>query len=120
MQLFGLNRHRSESLLLIVGQLVLIAYVFQVAAFDHWHVDVGNDVAGIAGSSAHAAVHSDHCHGAASACADAGGGFAHVAPNQVIRLPSELPSLMLATQVRVHNPPEAFIAPRPEPPRSAA
>ena len=59
MQLFGLNKRRSNSLLLAIGQLILIAYVFQVAALDHWHTDPGADVMGLAGTSAHADLHAD-------------------------------------------------------------
>ena len=118
MRLFGLNRSRSETLLLAIGQLVLIAYVFQVAAFDHWHTDVSN-VTGVVDSSAHAALHADHCHGAASGCADSGGGFAHFSPDQQLRLPAATPSLVLPTDARTLVPEDALVAALPEPPRSS-
>jgi hypothetical protein len=119
MRVFGLNRRRSEGLLLVIGQLILIAYVFQVAAFDHWGVDVGSDVTGILDTSAHAAVHTDHCHGAPSACADAGGGFVHISPGQAFPLPSQSPSLELPADLAVQAPAEVLVAAMPQPPRAS-
>jgi hypothetical protein len=120
MHLLGLNRRRSETLLLAIGQLILIAYVFQVAAFDHWHTHPTTDVAGVAGSSAHAADHSEHCHGAASSCADSGGGFAQFSADQAVRLPSSTPSLVLSTDAGILTPPGASITTLTEPPRAIA
>jgi hypothetical protein len=120
MYLFGLNRHRSETLLLAIGQLILIAYVFQVAALDHWHTDPGTDVTGVIGSSAHAAVHSDHCHGAPSSCAEAGGGFAQFSADQFIRLPSSTPSLVIVADSPAIAPAEALLDLPSEPPRTVA
>jgi hypothetical protein len=119
MHLFGLNRRRSETLLLAIGQLVLIAYVFQVAALDHWHTNPASDVMGVVGSSAHEAVHTAHCHGAPSSCADAGSGFAQISANQVAQLPSSTPPLALTADSTVVAPQEAVIEHQPEPPRRA-
>lgn len=49
-----------------LARLVLLAYVFQVAAVDHWHVDPA-DVTGVEGTSRHVA----HCHGDTAGCSDA-------------------------------------------------
>lgn len=123
MKLFGLNRRRSETLLLAIGQLVLIAYVFQIAAFDHWVIDhsavnVAN-VSGIAGTSAHSTDHADHCHGAASSCADSSGGFAHFSADQALRLPASNPSLVTLADPTTLQPREAFLGALPQPPRAA-
>ena len=129
MHLFGLNRRRSETLLLVIGQLVLIAYVFQVAAFDHWGSGEGVDFAslnvmGIEGNSthvsAHRGIHDDHCHGGPSTCAEAGGGVAHFSPNQAIQLPSSSPSLVLDMDSSMTAPLEPLIAALPEPPQAVA
>lgn len=118
MRLFGLNRHRSETLLLAIGQLILIAYVFQVAALDHWATNPA-DIAGIPDSSAHSALHSGHCHGAPSSCAEAGGGFAQFSADQYMRLPSSVPSLAVGLDDGLKLPEDTFIDTIPEPPRAA-
>jgi hypothetical protein len=118
MNLFGLNRRRSENLLLLVGQLVLIAYVFQVAALDHWNLDPSRDVIGVAGSSAHAAVHAEHCHGGPSSCAEAGGGFAQFSADQPIRLPQDAPTLALAADANTPAPDDIQVSILLEPPRA--
>ena len=115
MHLFGLNRRRSENLLLIIGQLVLIAYVFQVAAVDHWHVDPGHDVTGIPGTSEHAV----HCHGDPSGCADAGTGAVNFASDQTIKLPSQSPVHGFATDLSTSSAYDAYIAAIPDPPKAA-
>jgi hypothetical protein len=120
MRLFGLNRRRSNTLLLLVAQLVLIAYVFQVAAFDHWDVDVGEDVAGVADSSAHAAVHGNHCHGSPASCAEAGGGFAQVDPGEAFRLPAQRPTAGFEILLEIGTPFQAYVAAIAEPPRASA
>ena len=51
------------------ARLALLAYVFQLAAADHWQPTAA-DIVGIEGSSAHAA----HCHSLTVGCAE-GGGF---------------------------------------------
>jgi hypothetical protein len=123
MQLFRFNRRRSETLLLMIGQLVLIAYVFQVGAFDHWggsHTAGadGFNVTGIAGTSAHRTVHDDHCHGGPAGCADAGAGFAQLAADAAVRLPSSAPSLALVAERTGTSPVEALISVLSEPPRT--
>jgi|SRR5690606_207216 len=118
MRLFGFSRRRSETLLLAIAQLVLIAYVFQVAAFDHWDLDPGRDVAGVAGTSDHA-FHAEHCHGISSSCADAGGSAVNISPYQAVRLPSPSPSLVLAADASVLPLQDALIDIAPEPPRAA-
>lgn len=66
--------NRRVRLLLIIGaHLVVLGLLFQVAAFDHWHMGF-QDVQGVQGSSAH--VHASHCHGEIAGCADAGGAVA--------------------------------------------
>ena len=120
MNLFGLNRSRSQTLLIAIGQLILIAYVFQVAALDHWQTDPASDVTGIVGTSAHDALHGNHCHGGPSSCADSGGGFAQFSPDQVVRLPSSTPSLALIADSVLRAPQDAVIERTPEPPRAAA
>ena len=115
MHLFGLNRRRSENLLLILGQLVLIAYVFQVAAVDHWHVDPGHDVTGIPGTSQHAV----HCHGDSSGCADSGTGATNFASDQTIKLPSQSPPHRFAMDLGASSDYFAYIAAIPEPPQAA-
>jgi hypothetical protein len=104
----------------MVGQLVLIAYVFQVAAFDHWDVDVGRDVAGIADSTAHAAIHDNHCHGGPASCAEAGGGFAQVDPGDAFRLPAQSPIVSLSTDLEAGAPAQAYVAAIAEPPRASS
>ena len=120
MRLFGLNRRRSETLLLAIGQLILIAYVFQVAALDHWHADPATDVTGVVGSSVHATVHGEHCHGGPASCADAGGGFAQFSADQIVRLPSSTPRLVITIDTRTAASDEALFDLPSEPPRTAA
>lgn len=117
MNLFGLNRRRSDTLLLAFGQLILIGYLFQIVAFDHWHSDP-SQAAGVIDSATHAA-HEDHCHGAPSSCADAGAGFAQFSSDQTPRLPSSAPSLVLLMDARTAMPPDVSLASLTEPPRAA-
>jgi hypothetical protein len=63
----SLNR-RQRRFIAIGAHLVVLAFVFQIFAFDHWH-NHGLGVEGIPGTSSHAA----HCHGGSAGCADAGG-----------------------------------------------
>ena len=124
MQLFRINRRRSETLLLVIGQLILIAYIFQVGAFDHWgggHAagPDGLNVTGIAGTSAHSTLHTEHCHGGPAGCADAGGGFAQLAADAALRLPSSRPSLALVAERTGSSPLDALVSALSEPPRAA-
>ncbi len=116
---FGLNRRRSEALLLMVGQLVLIAYVFQVAALDHWHTSMV-DVEGVVGTSQHTSLHHDHCHGDAASCADSSAGIAEIWGDQLAPLPPSRPSLALVTDLNATPPEDAFVATLARPPRVAA
>jgi hypothetical protein len=118
--LFGLNRRQSETLLLVVGQLVLLAFVFQVLAIDHWHHTDITDVTGVVDTSGHEVSHADHCHGALASCAEAVDGFAQVSAYQIVRLPRANPSLVLETDSGMTLPEDAFIAVTPKPPRAAA
>jgi hypothetical protein len=124
MHLFGLSRRRSETLLLVLGQLILIAYVFQVGAFDHWGgapLDAAAfSVSGVEGTDAHTRVHGEHCHGTPSGCADAGPGFTQLSPGGTIQLPAPNPTLALETDSSVVELREALLTAIPEPPRTAA
>ena len=90
---------RGHTLFVTIAQLALMAYLFQVAAFDHWQVDPAHGVTGVSGSQEHV-IHENHCHGASGSCADGGGGagayvkFAEVA---TLPLPSFRPAQELAT-----------------------
>lgn len=117
MSLFGLNRRRSETLLLVIGQLVLIAYVFQVAAFDHWNPATAH-AAGTPESSAHA-LHEHHCHGDVSSCTGSGSGLAVFSPADSVRLPQVPPLLALDTDAGSLVPIAAPPVTLSEPPRIA-
>jgi len=103
---------RQRSLLLWCARLALLAYVFQLAAVDHWRADV-HDVVGIEGSAAHSA----HCHGGPDGCSDGGGGFAVAleSPPPVPAPPLPLLSSLPSVQPSLNG---AFIAAPDEPPRS--
>jgi hypothetical protein len=116
---FGLNRRHSETLLLMVGQLVLIAYIFQVAALDHWTTNLA-DVSGVVGTSQHTTLHHDHCHGDAGSCADSGTAYAQISVYQMASLPSSRPSFAIETDLSTALPKDAFVASLPHPPRQAA
>jgi hypothetical protein len=83
---------KGHTFFVAIAQLALVAYLFQVAAFDHWQVDPSHDVSGVAGSQEHV-IHDNHCHGSGGSCADgAGGGSAYVKFAEAVTLP-EPPSL---------------------------
>lgn len=111
----GLNRRRSRTAFLALAQLVLIAYVFQMAAFDHWHVDPGHDVIGVAESAAHEA----HCHGNAAGCADAGAGFVTMTRDSVDRLPLPPQPVVFDAFDPTTTPDSAYVPTPTEPPRAA-
>jgi hypothetical protein len=119
MRLFGLNRRRSSTLLLAISQLVLIAYVFQVAAIEHWHSHMDLNVEGVVGSSAHVRLHEEHCHGALASCADATAGFALDIGAAAFRTPDERPSLALAVIWSGATPEDLTSTPLTEPPQAA-
>ncbi len=58
-----MNR-RQRLFIQVIAHLVILAYVFQIGAFDHWHSDLP-DMVGAAGQS-----HAMHCHGNAAGCSD--------------------------------------------------
>ena len=76
---------KGHTFFIAIAQLALVAYLFQIAAFDHWRVDPSHDITGVTGSQEHV-IHSDHCHGDGGSCADAGGS-AYVKFAEVISLP---------------------------------
>jgi hypothetical protein len=55
---------RQRLLIQVAAHLVILAYIFQIGAFEHWHSDVP-DMVGSAASD-----HAMHCHGNASGCSD--------------------------------------------------
>jgi hypothetical protein len=59
---------RIHTYIRTAARIVLLAIIVQLAAPDHWQRDVAS-VVGIEGTQAHA----QHCHGAASSCADSQG-----------------------------------------------
>ena|SRR5688572_21786949 len=61
----NVSPRRIRLLVLWCARLALLAYVFQTAAFDHWHPDPSS-MFGYEGSSLHAV----HCHSSAADCAD--------------------------------------------------
>jgi hypothetical protein len=111
----GLDPRRSRALFLMLGQLVLVAYLFQVAAFDHWRVDPGRDIAGVTGSDSHVS----HCHGDAASCADAAGTIVSLAQEAVARLPVDLASLALESPASEPAPQSTILQPQSKPPRAA-
>ena|SRR6187431_560359 len=82
---------KGHTFFIAIAQLALVAYLFQVAAFDHWRVDPSHDITGVFGSQEHV-IHDNHCHGGGGSCADAGGGSAYVKFAEVVTLP-EPPTL---------------------------
>jgi hypothetical protein len=85
-------RRRGNTFFVTIAQLALVAYLFQVIAFDHWQVGPSHTVAGVEGSQAHV-IHDNHCHGTDSSCADgAGGASAYVKFADAVSLPAQ-PSL---------------------------
>ena len=59
---------RIHTYIRTAARIVLLAIIVQLMAPDHWHRDVAS-VVGIQDTQAHA----QHCHGAASGCADSQG-----------------------------------------------
>ena len=80
---------RGHTFFVTIAQLALVAYLFQVMAFDHWQVDPSHNVSGVEGSQAHV-IHDNHCHGTDSSCADGtGGGSAYVKFAEAVSLPAQ-------------------------------
>ena len=109
---------KGHTFFVAIAQLALVAYLFQIAAFDHWHVDPSHDVTGLTGSQEHV-IHDNHCHGGSGSCADgAGGGMAYVKFAEAVFLPeppsvivrsasTELPSLSATPFETMTPPPQA-------------
>ena len=111
MRATGFNR-RTRNFLLTVAQLALVAYLFQVAAIDHWRVDASH-VRGVEGTAHHVA----HCHGV-SACAEHGGsGTTAVLPVALVPMPP--PPVLEQTASKQITPADTFIATPHLPPRAA-
>jgi hypothetical protein len=109
---------RGHTFFVTIAQLALVAYLFQVMAFDHWQVDPSHNVAGVEGSQAHV-IHDNHCHGSNNSCADgAGSGSAYVKFAEAVSLPAppslralnvshEAPALANSTFETLTPPPQA-------------
>jgi hypothetical protein len=108
----GLNR-RTRDFLLILAQLALIAYLFQVLAIDHWNGDPSHLV-GIEGSQAHV----EHCHGDISGCSEGAGTATTIILGDMIKLPSPPLARLQAASPDGNSPIEAFAAIPYEPPRA--
>jgi hypothetical protein len=101
---------RLRLFLLWSARLVLLAYVFQIGAFDHWSPSP-SDVVGVMDSSAHVA----HCHGGPGSCAGDASVVASIGEVALLPLP---PSLVLAESLpasSAHT--SAFLSPPSQPPR---
>jgi hypothetical protein len=102
---------RSRPFVVWFAQLALVAYLFQLAAIDHWQADI-HHIVGVEGSAAHV----QHCHGGGD-CSDASG--------SVTSLPGSLFTMVPPEPVRSQHtsldasPPDAFIASFTTPPRTA-
>ena len=107
----GLNQ-RTRDFLLIMAQLAIIAYVFQILAVDHWFYDPYH-------SHAESQLHSQHCHGDLGGCSDGIGSAPTSAMGDIVVLPSpKLPTLASNIDA-IASPDEAFIAAPYQPPRAA-
>jgi hypothetical protein len=96
------NGRRGHTFFVAIAQLALVAYLFQIAAFDHWQVDPSHDVTGVTGSQEHV-IHDNHCHGSAGSCADgAGGSMAYVKFAEVVALPE--PPTLVAVATTTESP----------------
>jgi hypothetical protein len=69
-----LYSRRIRFFLTWAARLIVVAYVFQLAALDHRHADTSH-VRGVEGTSQHVM----HCHGAAAGCADGAGAVVAIA-----------------------------------------
>lgn len=100
---------RTRFLIQWVARLALLAYIFQVGAFDHWHSHEIDLTA--------ASTHSAHCHGVASGCAD-GGGLAGTLAEVPLTAIAPAPLFRVETPERV-SVFEVFLPAPEQPPRSA-
>jgi hypothetical protein len=94
--------------------------VFQVAAFDHWDVDIASDVYGVSGTAVHDATHDGHCHGSPASCAEAGGAQAQVSADRAIRLPMQTPGVVVAVELETPLLTPALLTGLTDPPRQVA
>jgi hypothetical protein len=109
----GLNR-RARDFLLIMAQLALVAYLFQVLAVDHWRYDPSHTI-GIEGTQ----VHIQHCHGDVSGCTDGIGSAPTSGMGEIISLPLPPMATLEGASVADDSPNDAFIATPSEPPRAS-
>jgi hypothetical protein len=111
MTCFSLSR-RTRRFLLWTARLVLVAYIVQLSAFDHWHSHFDNLI-GIEGSSAHV----QHCHGAGDCSTTSDPGLSANAGPTTLPAPS---GVLFGLNVTSQTTPEAaFISPPSEPPQAA-
>jgi hypothetical protein len=103
---------RTRNFLLTFAQLALVAYMFQVAAVDHWRVDASH-VVGVEGTSQHVA----HCHGV-STCAEHGGSGT-TAPAPVTLIPLAPPAVIERAALAEPSPTDTFVVTPHLPPRAA-
>jgi hypothetical protein len=107
----GLSR-RSRTFVILVAHVALLAYFFQVGAFDHWHSDPSH-VVGVANSNAHVM----HCHGGGGGCADGATVSPVVDAEALIPLPPA--AFREATDPSVSVPGAVFLGSPDQPPRAA-
>ncbi|HWO72499.1 MAG TPA: hypothetical protein VNN21_02985 [Dehalococcoidia bacterium] len=107
----ALHSPRLRALVLWAARLVIVAYVFQVAAFDHWHTDIG-DVVGIENSQEHAL----HCHGNAGGCSDTVSAATSLPAGSYV--PASPPVVSAAAAVDQSRPKTVSIEAPATPPRS--
>ena len=107
---------KGHTFFITIAQLALVAYLFQIAAFDHWRVDPSHDVTGVTGTQNHV-IHDNHCHGGTGSCADgAGGSMAYVKFAEVVTLPQ--PPSLVGHSVTTNSPTlvgSTFETPTPPP-----
>jgi hypothetical protein len=103
---------RTRFLILWCARLVLLAYVFQTAAFEHWKPDPAH-VYGFEGSSLHAF----HCHSERASCADSSSLSGTLADVTLAPLPPV--AIREDTARTLPAAPDAFRSTPDEPPRTA-
>ena len=108
----GLDQ-RTRDFLLLMAQLAIIAYVFQILAVDHWFYDPSHLF-----SDAHR-IHAQHCHGDLGGCSDGIGSAPIGSMGEIVTLPMPALPTMAAGHDSFQALYEAFIATPYEPPRAA-
>jgi hypothetical protein len=109
------SARRRRAFLATIAQLALVAYLFQVAAIDHWHASPDMDIYGYEGTQTHIA----HCHGDLSSCADTVSSPLVAGGEQIVVLPTPpIAHLTDSTsgQASAHD---VFIPTPSDPPRAA-